>query len=107
MKLLVFSVGDQTIEAPSSLPSGGGATAGKVLGNALNMFIVTGISITILFIIWSGIQWASSSGDKQKAAAAKGRLTWSIIGLVVMLGSVLIINLFNALFHVDLLNLQF
>jgi len=49
--------------------------------------------IAILFIIWGGFQYITSSGNKDKAEAAKQTLTYAVIGLVVIVLAKVIVNL--------------
>ncbi len=97
-----MTIGGQTINAPNSLPEGD--IAPSIINNGLTIFITAGIIAALITIIWSGIQWASSSGDKQKVASARARLTWGIIGLVIILISVFIVNVLSSLFGINLLN---
>jgi hypothetical protein len=57
-------------------------------------------------IVWGGIEWAYSGGDKQRIAAARAKLTWAIVGVVIMLLAFGIISLFSGLFGINLLNLS-
>ena len=54
------------------------------------------IAITIVaclfFLIWGGIRWITSGGDKQKIAAARSTLIAAIVGLVISLLAFFIIN---------------
>lgn len=81
-----------TVSAPPGVQ-----TTPDIIGN-VPQFIVT-ILITfvivasLIMIIYSGIQWITSGGDEKKIEGARGRLTYSIIGLVVALTSALIVGL--------------
>lgn len=82
-----------TISAPSGIPTGGLSDKGSSIINLVIQFIFVGaIALTIIFIMLSGIEWITSGGDEKKIEKAKGRLTYSIIGLIVILGSFFIIN---------------
>ncbi len=63
--------------------------------------IILGILITLFYMIWAGIQWIMSSGDKQKIEAAKNRLTYAIAGLVLLFLSFFIVNLIQHLFGIQ------
>lgn len=102
--LFALTVGGQTLNPPKTLPQPG--SGGTIANNALTLFISAGIVITILYIIWAAIRWITSGGDKQKIAAARAHLTWSIIGLIVILISFFIISIFSYVFGVQLLNIN-
>jgi hypothetical protein len=59
-------------------------------------FIVT-ISGLAAFamIVWGGISWLTSAGNPSKTGEAKDRITSAILGLLLILGSWIIINLIN------------
>ena len=105
-EILALSINGTQINPPNSLPQPGQGMPEKVIGNALDIFIITGIVVCVIMITWAGIQWSTSGGDKQKLAAARAKLTWAIIGVVVMLLAFGIVNIFSSLFGINLLNLQ-
>jgi hypothetical protein len=86
----------QDLPAPSGLPShltGGLDTTGtNIIQLVLNLLIFAAAIIAIVVIIWSGIQWIRSEGDPSKVAAARARLIYAIVGLVVVAGSFFIIQ---------------
>lgn len=104
-QLLALSVGGQQLQGPANLPPPDSGPT--IISNALQLFISAGIIIVVFMLIWAGIQWSSSAGDKQKLASARGRLTWAIIGLIIILLSFGIIGAISYFFNVPLLNLNF
>lgn len=56
------------------------------------ILIVASIVLFVVFFIWGGIGWIMSGGDKQKLQSSKQKLTFSIIGLIVVFTAVIIIN---------------
>jgi uncharacterized BrkB/YihY/UPF0761 family membrane protein len=108
MKLLSLTIGGGTpITAPSGLPQPGAISIEKIISNTLSLIITAGIVVSVIMIVWAGIQWVTSEGDKQKVAAARARLTWAIIGIIIMLISFFIISVINYLFGIQLLNFPF
>lgn len=105
MRELALNFGGQTINPPSGIPQGGLSNLKVYLGNTLTLFMVAGAFLMIIFIVWGGIQWITSGGDKAKLTTARGRITWAIIGFIIILISFFILNALGYLFKVDLLNL--
>jgi len=93
MKYLSLSIGGTPIEAPAGVPTGGMDTGQKIINLGFSLLFVTGVIITIALIIYSGIQWTLSGGDKEKIASARTRLTYAIIGLVVIVTAFAIVRL--------------
>src|SRR3989344_7900924 len=93
MNKLVLSISGTQIQAPAGIPTGGMDTGQKAINLGLNLFFVLGVVITITLVLYSGIQWMLSGGDKEKVASARGRLTYSIIGLVVIVTAFAILKI--------------
>jgi len=92
MKYLSLSIGGTPIEAPAGVPTGGMDTGQKIINLGFSLLFVTGVIITIALIIYSGIQWTLSGGDKEKIASARARLTYAIIGFAVIVTAFAIIK---------------
>lgn len=69
---------------------------------ALGLFFALAIIASLLMIIFSGIQWTMSGGDPEKLAKAKRRLTFALVGFMVILLSFVILKIIGTLFGVDL-----
>lgn len=64
---------------------GPGATGiSNVLNNAIQIIYVIAGIIFIFMVVFSALQWIMSGGDKEKVGAARARLTYAIIGIVVL-----------------------
>lgn len=62
-----------------------------MLQNVINAALVLSAVVAVFLIIYSGFQYVTSSGDKEKVDAARKRLTYAIIGLVFIIMSYTII----------------
>lgn len=58
-----------------------------VLQNVINAALVLAGVVAVFLIIYSGFQYVTSNGDKEKVDAARKRLTYAIIGLVFIIFS--------------------
>jgi len=86
----------QQVPIPSGLPAevtGGLDVTGKA-AIELGMSLLFGIAavIVVIMLIFSGIQWITSSGDPLKIAAAKKRITYSIVGLIVVVSAFFLVS---------------
>src|SRR3989338_10606446 len=106
MKIIAIKFGGTEIKLKKSIETITN-TAGDFGSNILQWFIALGLTIgvflAVFMIIWSGIQWITSEGDKTKLQAAKTRLTYSIIGLLVIFLSFFIVNIIGTIFGVKLI----
>lgn len=65
------------------------------------MFMVLAVVTALFLFIWAGIQWVTSGGDKEKVASAQKKIVYGVIGLVIVLGSFMILNIIGFFFDVD------
>ena len=76
----------------------GAEIIGKLLGNIFNMMIIAGAVILIIMIIWSGIAMIGGSGDKDRIQNAQKRLTYSIVGFIILICVFAIANFIGGFF---------
>lgn len=73
----------------------------RVIQVGLTWLLIFGVIFALFSIIFSGIQWIMSEGDKQKVQNARSRLVFSIVGLIIILLALFIINVIKGLFNIQ------
>ncbi len=58
-----------------------------------DIIIPVSVMIGIAFIVWAGFGLVSASGNDQKLAVAKKRLLYTIIGVAIVVGAEIILDL--------------
>jgi len=76
----------------------GAVIVGTLLGNIFNAMIIAGAVILIIMIIWSGIAIIGGSGDKDRIQNAQKRLTYSIVGFIILICVFAIANFIGGFF---------
>ncbi len=71
---------------------------GKIITAFLPYVLAIAGFITVIIIVISGIQFITSGGNPKGAEAAKGRLTYALIGFILILLSFAILQIINYLF---------
>jgi len=79
----------------------GAKIIGSLLGNIFNVMIIAGAVILIIMIIWSGIAIIGGSGDKDRVQNAQKRLTYSIVGFVILICVFAIANFVGGFFGLN------
>lgn len=102
MNLSLKLPGYDEISPPGDIPQGGVGTVEKIIQNGITIFIIVGVIITLIFLILGGIQWITSGGDKEALQKARKRITFAVIGIVVILLALLIVNIIGGLLGVNL-----
>lgn len=94
-----------TIDAPSGIPNPANATSGieKIIQFGVTTLMVVSTILALLFLIYGGIKWITSGGDKAGVETARKTITYAIIGLVIILASFLILNFISNVFGVKYL----
>lgn len=74
---------------------------GVFITNTVKIAIITGSIIALLFLIWGGIDWITSGGDKAKYEAARDKITAAIFGLGLLASAFVVWMLVNYFFGID------
>lgn len=70
--------------------------------------ITVGALAVILMFLWGAIEWITAGGDSGKVSKARDKITQAIIGMILLVGSFVIIGFIGQVFfgdNFDLLNL--
>lgn len=64
----------------------------------IRIAFVVAVVLTFMFLLWGGIQWITSGGDKAKYEEARNRITAALIGLAIVALAWLVIKLVTYFF---------
>jgi len=83
------------IIVPNQLAGLGQGSTGvnQLLSNIVGLFFAAGGLAFIIMFVWGAVQMILSGGDKEAIAKARARITWSIVGVVLLALSYLIFAL--------------
>lgn len=105
MEKLALKIPGGRIDPVAGMPSGGDETLQSLITNGFTWAFIIVTVTALIFLIWGGISWIMSQGDKSKVEGARKRITYAIIGLIVAFASFMIINTVGTFFGVKLLNI--
>jgi len=71
---------------------------GQIISRFLDPILVIAGFVTVIIIIISGIQFVTSGGNPEAAASARGRLTFAIIGFVIIVLAYAILQIVDKVF---------
>lgn len=66
---------------------------GVLINKALNFVMVLGALLVFMYLIWGGIEWITSGGDKGKTESARNKITAAVLGLIVLAAAWAILGL--------------
>lgn len=68
----------------------------KFLSNLIVLIYSIATIVFIFMLIWGAFEWLTSGGDKEKVAAARARLTYAIIGIILFAVAFAVIRVLGA-----------
>jgi len=89
IRLAVATGNDPTSTETINIPT---TDASELLANGLNLVYFLAGTVAVIVIIIAGIMYVSSSGDAGRVTKAKNLLTYSIVGLVIILIAFVVTN---------------
>lgn len=66
---------------------------GPLIKSGITIALLVAAVLTFAFLIWGGLQWIMSGGDKAKYEEARNRITAALIGLAIVALAWLLIKL--------------
>lgn len=73
----------------------------NIFSNVIEIMLVLAAIASLFFLIYGGIRWIMSGGDKAKIGEARAMLTAAIVGLIISFLAFFILNLVAGLFGLD------
>lgn len=81
-----------------------GARFGSTFGQIITFAFILAIMIALAFLIWGGIKWVTSGGEKAGVEEARNHVIAAVVGLIIVFLSYFIINLIVFFFTGQSLN---
>jgi high-affinity K+ transport system ATPase subunit B len=75
--------------------------SGNLVGNLINIALIVTVIIALAFLIYGGIKWITSGGDKAGVESARNMIVAALVGLVIAFLAYFIIQLVFTLFGIN------
>lgn len=82
-------------------PPTGVKDIGNLLSAGIQVAMVIAAILTFAFLVWGGIQWILSGGDKTQTQAARDRITMALVGLGIVAAAWALMKVIGFFFGVD------
>jgi len=99
-----FAADSLNLNAPKGFENLGKITITSIVSGAIRLVLILASLIFFFMLVWGGIQWMVSGGDKNAAEAARSKITNALIGLVIVFSAWAIMALIKNLFGVDIMS---
>jgi hypothetical protein len=81
-----------------------GESVGSTIRNVVVFFIVIAIVVSLVYLLYGGIKWITSKGDKAEVEAARNHIMAAIIGLIIVILAVFIMTIVLMAFGISWTN---
>jgi len=78
----------------------GGSVATTIRGVVV-FFIIIAVVIALMYLLYGGVKWITSKGEKTEVEAARNHIMAAIIGLIVVILAVFILSVVLAAFGIS------
>lgn len=68
-------------------PGGFFTSFNQMLSSVLSIVLTLATIAVLFFLIWGGMDWLTSGGDKGKTESARNKITAAIIGLIIVISA--------------------
>ncbi len=81
-------------------------TIANIISAVIILILVVAALVFFFMLVWGGVRYILSGGDKSQTEAARSQITAALIGLVIVFAAWAIINLVSLFFGINLLSLN-
>jgi|SRR3989338_440553 len=79
---------------------------GGIISTVVTVLFVIAVVIALAFLIWGGIKWILSGGDKSAVEGARNTIVAAIVGLIIVFLAYFILNIVLGFFGISLTKLE-
>ena len=79
---------------------------GGIVGAGVTFLLIIAVVISLFYLVFGGIKWVTSGGDKAKVESARNHIIAAIIGLVIAFLSFFVLSLALSIFGLDIRKLE-
>lgn len=104
MKIALKLPGGYTINPPADLktPSGGKFTdLASLISPALEIIFYVATFLAFYYLIWGAIMYLLAKGEKEGLAKARAKITWALVGLIVIFLAFMVAKYASVVFTPD------
>ena len=84
----------------------GGENIAKTISNIVVFFVILAVVIALLYLLYGGVKWITSRGEKDQVEAARNHIIAAIVGLIVVFLAIFIISIVLAAFNIPFTQLK-
>ena len=74
---------------------------GRLITSGINLVIIVAGILVFVYLVWGGIQWLTSGGDKGHVEEARNKITHALIGLAIIAAAWALSQIITTFFGVN------
>ena len=74
---------------------------GRLVQTGISVAIIGSGILVFVFLVWGGLEWIMSGGDKTKTENARNRITAALVGLAIVAASWALVRIIAYFFGVE------
>jgi len=78
-------------------------TIGDLIGAAIGSAFLIAFLLVFVMLVFGGVQWITSGGDKENTQKAKDRITSALVGIAIIGGAWALMRVVEFFFNIDIL----
>lgn len=78
---------------------------GKLIGSIVGIALVLATLAAFIYLIWGGIEWITSGGDKAGVEAAQKKIQAALLGLLIVFATWALFTVVGRFLGIDVFNL--
>jgi len=102
-KVLAQTAPEITVNKPENVKI---TNIGTLIQGVVQGALLIAALLVFLYLIWGGIQWIMSGGDKSKTQEARDRITAALVGLAVVAAAWAVMLIIQYFFGISVLDGQ-
>lgn len=105
MKYLSLSIPGYNVPVPTGvkeISDNAGPFGQNILKLGIEILFISAFVLALVFLVWGGINWITSQGNKESLQKARQTLIYSVFGLVIILLSFLLVRILGHFFGIPL-----
>jgi|CXWL01.1.fsa_nt_gi hypothetical protein len=74
---------------------------GRLISTGVSVVIIIAGILVFVYLVWGGLEWLTSGGDKGKTESARNRITAALVGLAIIAASWALVRIIAYFFGVE------
>ena len=80
---------------------------GPFITGAISIILVIAVFAAFIYLVWGGIQWITSGGDKSATESARNRIQNAILGLFIVFAAWAVMKIVSSFLGFEFPNFRF